>query len=107
MLGLMGIDVRTAYGGLEALATGEVFRPNVILLDLGMPKISGYETARLIRQEPWGNEALVVALTGWGQAEDRRRSREFGFDAHLVKPVDLRSLLALLETVLAKSPDSR
>jgi signal transduction histidine kinase len=99
MLRLMGNEARTAYDGLDALATGEMFRPDVVLLDLGMPKISGYETARLIREKSWGKDVTIVALTGWGQADDRRRTRECGFDAHLVKPVDLKELTVLLESV--------
>jgi signal transduction histidine kinase/ActR/RegA family two-component response regulator len=100
MLRLMGNEVRTAYDGLEALATGEVFCPDAVLLDLGMPKISGYETARLMREKHWGKDATIVALTGWGQAEDRRRTSELGFDAHLIKPVDLAGLTDVLSKMI-------
>jgi CheY-like chemotaxis protein len=68
-----------------------------------MPKISGYETARLMREKHWGKDATIVALTGWGQAEDRRRTHEFGFDAHLIKPVDLAGLTDVLESASTKS----
>ena len=71
-------------------------RPDVILLDIGMPKLNGYETCRRIREQPWGKNALLVALTGWGQDEDKRRSREAGFDHHMVKPVDPSALEKLL-----------
>jgi PAS domain S-box-containing protein len=96
MLELMGHETRTAHDGLEALAAAAAFRPDLILLDLGMPKLDGYETSRRIRQEPWGARTVLVALTGWGQEEDRRRSRDAGFDEHLVKPVELAALEKLL-----------
>jgi CheY-like chemotaxis protein len=66
--------------------------PDVVLMDLGMPGVSGYEAARRIRHEDWGRGLALVAVTGWGQDEDRRRSSEAGFDVHLVKPVDMRAL---------------
>jgi CheY-like chemotaxis protein len=103
MLRLMGHEVRTAHDGLEALEAIEVFRPDVVLLDLGMPKLNGYETARRIRSEPWGRNAILVAVTGWAQDEDRRRTRDAGFDAHLVKPVGRETLEALLASVEPKS----
>jgi signal transduction histidine kinase len=97
-LQLAGHDVRTAYDGLEALTVADAFRPEIVLLDLGMPKLNGYETARHLRARPWGESVRIVALTGWGQPQDRARSAEAGFDVHLVKPVtdgDLfRALLA-------------
>ena len=96
LLGVMGNETRTAHDGLEALAVGAAFRPDVVLLDIGMPRLNGYDTARRIRQGPWGRSAVLVALTGWGQDEDRRRSLEAGFDHHLVKPVDLSALQELL-----------
>jgi PAS domain S-box-containing protein len=97
MLRLLGHDIRTAYDGLEAVQTAEAFHPDVVLLDIGLPKLNGYETARRIRDEPWGRSIALVALTGWGQDQDKRRSAEAGFDHHLTKPVDptvLRQLLA-------------
>ncbi|MCM5679713.1 PAS domain S-box protein [Schlegelella sp. S2-27] len=96
MLQMLGNETRTAHDGVEALSVAAGFRPEVILLDIGMPRLNGYDTARQMRQEPWGRHVLLVALTGWGQEEDRRRSREAGFDHHLVKPVDPAALERLL-----------
>jgi signal transduction histidine kinase len=86
-LQLAGHDVRTARNGAEALAIAGEFKPQIVLLDLGMPKMDGYETAREIRKRPWGKQATLIALTGWGQQKDRQRTSEAGFDRHLVKPV--------------------
>ncbi|MES2124926.1 MAG: PAS domain S-box protein [Gemmatimonadota bacterium] len=97
LLEMEGHETRTAYDGDEALARAEEFRPELILLDIGLPKKNGYEVCRAIRAQSWGKPIVVIAQTGWGQAEDRRRSREEGFDSHLVKPIDhgaLRRLLA-------------
>jgi PAS domain S-box-containing protein len=96
MLKFAGHTVAVAHDGLEALETAKTFQPHAALLDLGMPKLNGYETAQRIRQQPWGNNIVLIALTGWGQEEDKRRSREAGFNAHLVKPVDHRSLEKIL-----------
>ncbi len=79
------------------------FRPDVVLLDIGMPRLNGYEAARRIREQPWGEAVVLVALTGWGQEEDRRRSAEAGFDPHLVKPVDPAALEALLAGLVVQS----
>lgn len=87
---------RTVYDGEAALEVGEAFRPHLVLLDLGMPGMDGLETARRLRRHPWGREACLAALTGWGQASDRERTREAGFDRHLVKPIEARHLAALL-----------
>lgn len=84
---LLGHDVRTAYDGKSAIEHAAAFRPNIILMDLGMPVMDGYDAARYIRTQPWGREMALVALTGWGQREDRVRTRDAGFDDHLVKPV--------------------
>jgi signal transduction histidine kinase len=89
LLQLSGHEVFTAEDGVLAFEAAAQHRPEVLLLDLGMPRLDGYELARKIRREPWGKEMVLVALTGWGQDEDRRRSREAGFDSHLVKPLDL------------------
>src|SRR5688572_7866161 len=86
-LQLAGHDVRTANDGLEALEVADSFAPQVVLLDLGMPRMDGYETARQIRRRWWGRSATLVALTGWGQQQDRQRTSDAGFDVHLVKPV--------------------
>ena len=100
LLGLMGHETRTAHDGLEAMAVADQFKPDVALLDIGMPKLNGYETARRMRQETWGRQMLLVALTGWGQETDRALSDDAGFDSHLVKPVDI----AEIERLLARQP---
>jgi PAS domain S-box-containing protein len=105
MLQVMGYDVRVAHDGLEALAVAESFRPDAMLLDIGMPGMNGYEVARKLRERPATANATIVALTGWGQEEDRRKSREFGFDHHLVKPVEPSTLETLLAN-LGKRPAS-
>jgi CheY-like chemotaxis protein len=96
LLRLSGHEVRTAHEGQEAVAAAESFEPDVALLDLGMPTMSGYEVARRIRQHPRGGEIVLIALTGWGQQEYRRRSKEAGFDHHLTKPVDVEMLQRIL-----------
>jgi CheY-like chemotaxis protein len=103
MLKIGGNDVRTARHGIEAIEVAAAFQPAVILLDIGMPELNGYETCRRIRKEPWGSEIIMIALTGWGQEEDKRKSKEAGFDYHLVKPVDPDVLEKLLTTLPAKS----
>jgi signal transduction histidine kinase/CheY-like chemotaxis protein len=87
LLGLMGHEVRTAADGQQAVEISETFRPEVAFLDIGMPRLNGLEACRQIRSEPWASNTVVVALTGWGQEGDIRRTREAGFDHHLVKPV--------------------
>jgi PAS domain S-box-containing protein len=96
LLRRMGLEVQVAYSGPEALDTLAVFDPDVIFLDIGMPVMDGYELVRRIRDQVRGRDRLVIALTGWGQEEDRRKSREAGFDYHLTKPVDLAQLQSLL-----------
>jgi CheY-like chemotaxis protein len=91
-----GNTVRTAYDGLAAIAAAESFHAEVVLLDIGLPALDGYHVARQIRQTPWGRDIVLVAVTGWGQENDRRRTREAGFDAHLVKPVDFGLVRGLL-----------
>lgn len=95
LLDLMGNETRTAHDGLEAIEIAAQFQPEIILLDIGMPKVDGYEAARRLR-ERHGAGVVLVALTGWGQDEDRRRSQEAGFDLHLVKPVEIAALEDLL-----------
>ena len=92
-----GNEVETALDGFEGIKRAEKFRPDVVLLDIGMPKLNGYKAAQTIRQQPWGKNMVLIAFTGWGQEEDRQRTREAGFDAHLVKPVDYMELSELLE----------
>lgn len=96
LLRLQGHDVRMAHDGLEALQVAESFRPEVVVLDIGLPKLNGYEVARALRAEPWGREPVLIAVTGWGHETDRRRSAEAGFDHHLVKPVDPAALHELI-----------
>lgn len=95
LLNMLGAEVQVAYSGVDALFALESYRPAIVLLDLGMPAMDGYEVARRLRKAH-GPDLMLVALTGWGQEEDRRRSREAGFDQHLVKPPDLGALQALL-----------
>jgi signal transduction histidine kinase len=89
LLGLDGHEVRTAKDGFQALEAAPEFQPEVAVLDIGMPGMDGYELARRIRAQAWGRNILLVALTGWGQEGDRRRSKEAGFDSHWVKPLDI------------------
>jgi DNA-binding response OmpR family regulator len=91
-----GNEVRTANDGRAAVAQAELFQADVVLLDIGLPLLDGYQAARAIREHPWGKGMTLIAVTGWGQEHDRRLSREAGFDAHLVKPVDTAELLRLL-----------
>lgn len=96
MLRLLGSESAKAYDGLEAVEIAETLRPEVILMDIGMPRLNGLEATRRIRQQPWGQEMVVIALTGWGQEGDRERSKEAGCDGHLVKPVSRPELERLL-----------
>jgi two-component system CheB/CheR fusion protein len=99
MLSILGHDTRTAHDGHEAVEQAEAFRPDVILLDLDLPKLNGYDVCRRIRQNPWGQGMIIVAATGWGQEEDRQRSHEAGFNHHMVKPVDPVALEQILASV--------
>jgi CheY-like chemotaxis protein len=92
-----GYEVQIARDGLEAVRTAERSHPDVIVLDLAMPELNGYDAARKIRQEPWGKDVVLIALTGWGQQRDRHRTKEAGFDAHLTKPIKYEAILELLE----------
>jgi CheY-like chemotaxis protein len=96
LLELHGHQTFRAHDGLEAIEEATRLRPDVILLDIGLPTLNGYETARRIREILRETRPMLVALTGWGQEEDRRRSEEAGFDAHMVKPVDYRALERML-----------
>jgi DNA-binding response OmpR family regulator len=100
LLGLDGHDVRVAYAGRQALETAKEFLPDVAILDLGLPDLSGYDVAQLMRQDPLLQRVALIALTGWGQEEHKQRARDAGFDFHLTKPVDLDRLAAVL------SPDA-
>lgn len=96
LLRMMGHDVHTAHDGMAALSAVTTFGPEVVLLDIGLPVLNGYEVARRIREQPGGSDIELIAVTGWGQEEDRRRSREAGFDYHITKPVELGELQKLL-----------
>jgi len=98
-LRLLGHDVQTANDGIEAIEKAERFRPDIILMDIGMPRLNGYEATQRIRKQPWGEQIIIIALTGWGQDADRERSREARCDAHLVKPVSLSDLSELLNSI--------
>lgn len=102
LLELEGHEIRIARDGLEALRIAEEFRPQIALLDIGMPNMDGYQAARHIRERPWGNSVCLVALTGWGQEQDKRRAGEAGFNSHLVKPADPRALLELITGMVAQ-----
>ncbi len=95
---LMGHEVYTAYDGIDGVAAAEQFRPDAVLLDIGMPRLNGADACRQIRATPWGRNIMLIALTGWDQEEDRRRIIEAGFDAHLVKPVDPDAVIDLLSS---------
>lgn len=96
MLQSMGNDTRISYDGEDAVRAAGEFRPQIVLLDIGLPKLNGYEACRRIRQEPWGKDMMLFAVTGWGQDEDKQKAYAAGFDRHMVKPVDPGSLLRLL-----------
>ena len=96
MLKLMGNEVRTANDGLEGVETASEFHPEVVLMDVGMPVLNGLDATRRIREQAWGRDMTIIALTGWGQEGDKERSRAAGCDGHLVKPVDLDDLEKLL-----------
>jgi PAS domain S-box-containing protein len=99
LLKINGHETRMAHDGLQAVEQAATFKPDVVFLDIGMPELDGHETARRIRQQPWGKDMVLVALTGWGQTEDRRRTKEAGFDHHLVKPADPTVVAKLLSSL--------
>ncbi len=101
LLRLVGNEVQTAHDGLEATETADEFRPEIILMDVGMPRLNGYEATRRIREQPWGQSIIIIALTGWGQQGDRLQSRDAGCNGHLVKPVTLPELEKLLAQLTA------
>jgi PAS domain S-box-containing protein len=108
LLNLTGHETYVARDGVEAIRAAERLLPDVVLLDIGLPALDGYEVCRRIREQPWGRDLVLVAVTGWGQEEDRQKSREAGFDRHLIKPVDdqvIMSLLASLPAVKAARID--
>jgi CheY-like chemotaxis protein len=97
LLAMLGGEVSTASDGVEAVERAADLRPDVIFMDMGMPRLDGFEATRRIREQAWGRSPRIYAMTGWGQESDRQRSRAAGCDGHLVKPVEL----AALEEVLA------
>ena len=99
LLSISGHDTRMAHDGPDALREAERFKPDVVFLDIGMPTLDGHETAKLIRRQPWGKNMVLIALTGWGQTEDRRRSKDAGFNHHLVKPADPAAVTNLLASL--------
>ena len=101
LLQITGHKTFTAHDGHTALEAVAKDRPEVVLLDIGLPMLNGYEVCRRIREQPGGNDTIVIALTGWGQEDDRRRSHEAGFDGHLVKPVEYDALITLLDSMAA------
>jgi DNA-binding response OmpR family regulator len=103
MLSIMGHETRTAHDGETAVSTAESFLPDVVLLDIGLPLLNGYEVAQRIREQSWGASMFLIAVTGWGQEEDRQRSSEVGLNVHMVKPVEP----AALEKLLADLPQDR
>ncbi len=102
-IAMIGNEARTAYDGMEAIQVAAAFRPEIVLMDLGMPRMNGYEAARHIREQPWGRDMVLVALTGWGQDDDRERTQEAGFDYHLVKPAEPAAIQQLLASFKRRS----
>jgi CheY-like chemotaxis protein len=96
LLGVRGEEVRIAYDGAKALEVEGDFKPDVVLLDIGLPAVSGYDVAERIREKR-GSKVLIVAITGWGQEKDLRRAEDAGIDHHFTKPVDFEALVALIE----------
>ena len=97
LMDITGNETHTAHDGQEAVEAAARLRPDVILLDIGLPKLNGFEACRKIREQPWSKTIVIVALTGWGQDDDRRKSLEAGFDGHMVKPADYGELTMLLD----------
>jgi CheY-like chemotaxis protein len=89
-------DVQIALNGVEAVQAAATFRPDLVVLDIGMPKMNGYEAARHIREQSWGKKTVLIALSGWGQEEEKKRASEAGFHCHLTKPVEPADLEKLL-----------
>jgi CheY-like chemotaxis protein len=98
LLSFSGHEVRIAHDGMEALDAMRDFRPDVAFLDIGMPGLTGYEVAEAVRAEPWGREVKLIAVTGWGQADDKLRAHTAGFDQHLIKPIDPAEVDRLLDS---------
>jgi CheY-like chemotaxis protein len=101
LLELCGAEVCSAFGGEETVSLAESFRPDVVLLDISMPRLNGYEVARRLRAQPWGREMILLALTGWGGAADLVAAREAGFDGHLLKPAAADHVLTTIARLRA------
>ena len=99
VLQMLGHEVRTARDGMTGIAMGREFSPQVVLLDIGLPELNGYDVAKLIRNEAWGSHALLIAATGWGQREDKQAALDAGFDRHLTKPIDIADLDAIFRGI--------
>jgi CheY-like chemotaxis protein len=99
---LYGAEAKVARDGREALALGPTFQPAVVLMDITMPNMNGYEAARHMRAEPWGQSVVLIALTGWGRTSDIQAAHSAGFDGHLLKPVEAEALLRLIAELRAK-----
>ena len=96
MFDMLGHEARVAFDGAAALAVAEQCKPDVVLLDIGLPKMSGHDVARKIREQVWGQTIFLIAVTGWGDEKDKLQSAQAGFDLHLVKPIDPAALEELL-----------
>lgn len=105
LLGKWGHEIRLAHNGQEALAAGAAWLPEIVLMDIGMPVMDGHEACERMRKVAWGRDAYIVALTGWGQQEDKLRSEQAGFDHHLVKPVSSEVLRSLIAAAVAARAD--
>jgi CheY-like chemotaxis protein len=103
----LGHQTRTEYDGAAAVAAADAFRPDLILLDIGLPGMSGHEVAREIRQTPWGGTTTIIAVSGWGEESDRKQSREAGFDHHVTKPLDYEGVQRILTTLEGSRPPDR
>jgi CheY-like chemotaxis protein len=99
LMSIGGSETHVAHDGASAIEAAQRHRPDVILLDIGLPRVNGYDVCRHVRAQPWGRDVIIIALTGWGQDQDRRQSADAGFDGHLVKPVQYEDLTALLQGV--------
>ncbi|HEV7715103.1 MAG TPA: response regulator [Steroidobacteraceae bacterium] len=101
---LYGAETAVARDGIQALALGETFCPDVVLMDISMPNMNGYEAARRLRAQPWGKAVVLLALTGWGRQTDVDEARDAGFDGHLLKPVGPEALISLIAALRARMP---
>ncbi|MCZ4501116.1 MAG: hypothetical protein JWQ74_3673, partial [Marmoricola sp.] len=98
-LKLKGNEVQVRYDGYVGIKLAESFLPDVVVLDIGMPGLDGYQSCRLMRDSVWGGTMTIIALTGYGQEDDIRKSMEAGFDAHLLKPVDIKQLMSIIDPI--------